>query len=97
VVEFYKRLLEKHHLLAHAENIFLGTGRGITPVELSSIVENVAGSKPNINWGGLDYRSMDTMHSIAPIAKAIKMLEWQPRISIEDGVARYYQLLKQHD
>ena len=72
--------------IRNGEEFHLGTGKGTTPRELAAIVEKEFGRKCNINWGGRPYRPMDTMHSVAPIAKNMELLHWRAEISIEEGV-----------
>ncbi|MBO4232625.1 MAG: NAD(P)-dependent oxidoreductase [Bacteroidales bacterium] len=72
--------------IRNGEEFHLGTGKGTTPRELAAIVEKEFGRKCNINWGGRPYRPMDTMHSVAPIAKNLELLHWRAKISIEEGV-----------
>ena len=72
--------------IRNGEEFHLGTGKGTTPRELAAIVEKEFGKKCNINWGGRPYRPMDTMHSVAPIAKNLELLHWRAKISIEEGV-----------
>lgn len=70
------------------EEFHVGTGKGTSPRELAALVEKEFGRKCNINWGGRPYRPMDTMYSVAPIAKNLELLHWRAKISVEEGVRK---------
>jgi len=72
--------------IQNGEEFHVGTGKGTTPREVAAIVEREFGKKCNINWGGRPYRPMDTMHSVAPIAKNLELLHWRAQISLVEGV-----------
>lgn len=74
--------------IPNGEEFHVGTGKGTSPRELAALVEKEFGRKCNINWGGRPYRPMDTMHSVAPIAKNLELLHWRAEISVEEGVRR---------
>ena len=89
VAGFFIHLMQHLDLfdqIRNGEEFHLGTGRGTSPRELAVIVERLFGKKCNINWGGRPYRPMDTMHSVAPIAKNLELLNWRAKISVEEGV-----------
>ena len=91
VAGFFLHLIRNLDLFAgirNGEEFHIGTGRGTTPRELAAIVEREFGKKCNINWGGRPYRPMDTMYSVAPIAKNLELLKWRAKINIEEGVRR---------
>ena len=71
------------------EEFHLGTGRGTSVRELATLMEGIFGKKCNANWGGIPYRPLDTMYAVAPIAKNIRLLNWQAKISIKEGVEMY--------
>lgn len=74
--------------IPNGEEFHVGTGKGTSPRELAALVEKEFGRKCNINWGGRPYRPMDTMHSVAPIAKNLELLHWRAQVSVEEGVKR---------
>ena len=91
VAGFFLHLIRNLALFEHipnGEEFHIGTGRGTSPRELAAIVEQVFGRKCNINWGGRPYRPMDTMYSVAPIAKNLDLLKWRAQVSVEEGVRR---------
>ena len=71
------------------EEFHIGTGIGTRVRDLAVMVEKVFGKKCNIEWGGLPYRSLDTMYAVAPIAKNIKLLNWRTSVNLMDGLEMY--------
>ncbi|MEG1555280.1 MAG: NAD(P)-dependent oxidoreductase [Bacteroidales bacterium] len=89
VVGFFVHMVNHLSLfenIKNGEEFHIGTGKGTQIRELAEIIERVFGKKCHINWGGLPYREMDTMHSVAPIAKNLELLKWRANISIEEGI-----------
>lgn len=66
--------------------LHLGTGECHSIKEVARIMERIFNKKINAEWGKLPYRENEAMHTVAPIAAMIKLLNWQPRISIEEGL-----------
>lgn len=90
VVEFYKELINNlNNLNEKYTELHLGTSIGTTPKELASIVEYVLKKKAKINWGGIPYRQIDTMYSVANISKTCNLFKWRPKITLEQGVEMY--------
>lgn len=89
VVSFFIFLIENISLfrfINNGEEFHIGTGIGTRVRDLASLVEKTFNAKCNINWGGRPYREMDTMYSVAPIAKNLEILKWKASISIEEGL-----------
>ena len=72
---------------------YAGTGQGTTPKQLAILLSNISGKQTNINWGGLNYRPLDTMHMVAPIAKTTKLLNWKPKITLKEGLREYLKTI----
>jgi UDP-glucose 4-epimerase len=62
----------------------VGSGRGYSLNEILSVCKKVSKKTPTINY--LDGRSFDVPVNILSIQKAQEELDWQPNISIEEGV-----------
>ena len=86
VVEFYVTLVNKLDTLDYKTNFQLGTGKGTTLKELAILIENVAGKKTKINWGGKKYRSSDVMYAVADLESINRLFNWKPEISLKDGI-----------
>lgn len=89
VVEFYCRLAEANAAdVATTDTLYCGTGVGTSVRHLANIIEQVSGKKTNVAWGALPYRPLDTMHAVAPIAPALKLLDWRAQVSLAEGVSK---------
>jgi CDP-paratose synthetase len=88
VISFFEYIVNnvnKFTNLPNGENIFLGTGKGVTIREVAQLIEQISNKKLNVDWGGLPYRNNDVMHAVAPIGKLIQ-LGWRPKISLKQGL-----------
>lgn len=85
VVSFYKFIILNCHKVTSKETYYLGTGKGTSIKELTSIMETVFKKKANIDWGALNYRDMDVMYAVAPIQKILS-LGWKPSIELSDFI-----------
>ena len=81
--------IDKYQRVQNREEFHLGTGRGISIRELTSVIESVTGKHCNINWGGRPYRERDTMYAVAPIAKNLELTGWHANIDIKRGILNY--------
>lgn len=90
VADFYAMLIEKKEELPAISNLHLGTGKGHTLRELACIIEKVTGHRPNINWGGKQYRPTDVMYAVANTKWIIENLNWQPSEQLEQGIHSLY-------
>lgn len=91
VVSFYLSLidnLDKQDL--SGKDLHLGSGNGVSLKELAVVAEKVSNLKTNIKWGAKKYRPRDVMYSVAPVGDIKKELNWSPKISLEEGVRRYW-------
>lgn len=70
---FFVYLMRIHDQLNSGEILHLGTGKGTSILELSTIMEKKHNKKCNINWGSLPYREMDVMYAVAPIGRLIQL------------------------
>lgn len=95
VVDFYLTLLGNlKSITATYTEIHLGTGEGTTPKQIARIIESVTNKKTNINWGGLPYRSRDTMQSVANKKLPSDVLSWTPKKEIHIGISEYINKLE---
>ncbi len=90
VISFFKKLLlNLGNFSQPITELKLGTGIGISPKELALQFESVTKKKANINWGGLNYRPNDIMKAIADIKETSKIINWEPIVSVEEGIKEY--------
>jgi nucleoside-diphosphate-sugar epimerase len=76
------------------EAINIGYGRGWTNEEVVEIVEAVAGSPVRVGSRTFPPRPTDTTHRIADIAKARRLLGWEPRHDLHAGVEKTLDWLR---
>jgi nucleoside-diphosphate-sugar epimerase len=69
----------------------IGTGNGTTIRDLVKEIEILTGKKANIIWGAIPYRKRDIMVAIADTSNARCYLNWQPKVSLREGLT---QMLK---
>lgn len=62
----------------------VGSGQGYSLNEILSVCKEVSQKKPSVSY--LDGRSFDVPVNILSIQKAAVELDWQPSISIEEGI-----------
>lgn len=68
--------------------INLGSGIGTSVLEIANILKGYYNSSSKINITG-DFRIGDIAHNIADIEKAKKLLDWQPQISLNEGLQSF--------
>jgi nucleoside-diphosphate-sugar epimerase len=90
IVDFYIECINNVDGIPNGTCFQGGTGKGHTLKELTILMEKISGKEANINWGGLDYRKRDVMNSVADISLQKKILNWEPSISLEEGLKLYF-------
>ena len=90
VVDFYCLMVEQYETVRDDMNFYLGTGRGHNLRQLTEMMEELTGQQANINWGGRPYRERDTFYSVANISQQYRMWKWKPKISLKDGLFKYF-------
>jgi dTDP-glucose 4,6-dehydratase len=88
-------------LLAPAEKVVgqvinLGTGRATSVREIALAVLRILG-KPADSLKHMKERPGDVQRHIAGIAKARELLDWEPKVSLEEGLARTVQWYKENE
>jgi UDP-glucose 4-epimerase len=86
LVECVYGLIEKN---INNETINIGTGIGTSINELINIIQDTAKKKLKINYE--NDRGFDLKYNVLNIEKAKKLINWQPKISLEDGIAKLYK------
>ena len=69
----------------------VGTGRQVANEELVAIVERVSGRPVPVAPGAHAGRSWDTASWVCDPSLAAELLGWEPKVSLEDGLARCWQ------
>ena len=71
---------------ALGETIQLCTGKGYTTKETAEIIAKLTGFKGKIRWNSTPPRPLDAKILIGDNSKAKKILGWEPKYSLEEGL-----------
>lgn len=89
VTDFYALVIKSINKLPEKVVFKLGTGIGYNLKQIASFVEEIKNVKTNINWGGREYRKSDVMYAVSNISVIKSILEWEPKISLKEGIRSY--------
>ena len=92
VVEANLLALRAIDAVGHVCNI--GCGARITLNELTMLLEEILGTKANVNY--TDPRAGDVRHSLADITKARHLLGYEPKVMVQEGLRRTVQAFVLH-
>ena len=92
VVEANLLALRAIDAVGHVCNI--GCGARITLNELTMLLEEILGTKANVNY--TDPRAGDVRHSLADITKARHLLGYEPKVMVQEGLKRTVQAFVLH-
>jgi len=67
----------------------VGTGVGTSVTRLAELLSRAAGKEPILEHA--PHRPGEQQESVLNVTKAARELEWRPRVSLEDGLARSYE------
>jgi nucleoside-diphosphate-sugar epimerase len=70
------------------EVINLGTGVETTLRVLVETIQDLFGHRSEVMWGGMPPRSWDTTRWVADRTQAARLLDWEPRVGLREGLAR---------
>jgi nucleoside-diphosphate-sugar epimerase len=89
VTDFYALVIKSINKLPEKVVFKLGTGIGYNLKHIASFIEEIKNVKTNINWGGREYRKSDVMYAVSNISVIKSILEWEPKISLKEGLRSY--------
>ena len=75
-----------------AFNVGGGFGNSLSLLELFSLLEQIANIK--LSYKKLPVRDSDQRVFVSDLAKAKQLLNWQPIVSAQDGVARMVEWVR---
>ena len=77
--------LEKQNI--NGEIINIGSGR---PIKIRDLVEEIRSiiGKGNPQYGSYPYRSNENMELYADLKKSKKLLKWEPKTSLKEGLIK---------
>lgn len=90
VTDFYVSVVNNLIKLPYKTNFKLGTGVGHNLKQVASCIEEITCKKTNINWGGKDYRNSDVMYAVANLENINSVIEWKPKIFLQEGIERLF-------
>ncbi len=85
-VEGYLKALKSPKAIGEAIN--LCTGVGYTTEETAGIIAGMLGFRGTIRWNSSEHRPLDAKILIGANTKAKRLLGWEPRHSLGDGLAK---------
>ena len=69
----------------------LGSSEPTLVKDVANMVNDALGNPITINFGAQPYRENDSMEFYLDIKKAKRLLEWEPRTSLKEGIAKTAQ------
>ncbi len=71
---------------ANGEVFNFCTGRGISVRELVDLLREITGFQGEVIWNSIPKRPLDIQALIGDYSKAARILEWQPKVQLENGL-----------
>lgn len=68
------------------QSVDVGSGKPVRLDSLITLIMRVCKGKILVQWGKRPYRRREVMYACADIKKTKKLLDWEPKISLEDGL-----------
>lgn len=81
---------------SNGEIINLGSGKGTTVLEIEQMLKKMYNSNSDVRVTG-DFRVGDIAHNIADITKAKKILGFEPKVGLEEGLREFSQWVLEQD
>ena len=79
---------------AVGETIQLCTGKGYTTKETAELIAKLTGFKGEISWHATPQRPLDARVLVGDYSKAKKLLGWEPKYGIEEGLKKTIEYWK---
>ena len=79
---------------AIGQSINLCTGKGYTTKETAEIIAKLTDFKGQIMWNSTPQRPLDARILIGDNSKAKRLLNWKPKISLEEGLKKTIEYWK---
>ena len=76
--------------------INIGTGQQHTNEQVVEAIEAAAGCQLQVRLGAYPPRSTDTTFWVADIAKARRLLQWEPRFDLSTGIQKTFEWFTRH-
>jgi len=95
IVAFDLFIKNRDKLSGQVFNIGGGSENTLSLLELLNIIEKETGKRSNIHYD--DWRPSDQKVYISDISKAKDLLSWSPRISVNEGIKKSIQWIKDNE
>ena len=79
---------------AFGQAIQLSTGKGYTTKETAEIIAEMTGYKGSIEWNSTQKRPLDAKVLIGDNSKAKKLLGWEPKYDLKQGLEKTIEFWK---
>ena len=94
-VEAVRRAI--HHASASRGDIFnIGSGVQTTLLQLVTLVQSMLGVTTEPQWGSMPNRRWDAETWVANNRQALRVLQWKPRYSLQEGLASSISWLREN-
>jgi len=98
VADVVDLLLHVQRLKKHTGEIFnLGSGVQTSLLQLTKIAQKVTHKKGEFEWKAVSNKSWDKSTWVADMKKTNDLLHWQPRYSLSEGLAAFWEWYSTHD
>ncbi len=94
VVSGIQAIMDNVQVLNNNEEIGLGFGIATSIQDFVKKVAYLSNSKTKLNFGALDYREKEMMHSVADVSR-LKQFGWTPKYDLEKGILDYIEKEKE--
>ena len=96
VLSAYEKTI-RNAALAKSNIINIGSGVQRSSMEVVSLIMRLCGSRVNPVWDVIKNTRIEPVHWQADISKAKQIIDWQPRFSLENGLARTIKWYKENE
>jgi UDP-glucose 4-epimerase len=86
VVDAYLKLIKNYGKIKSNEIFNLGTGKSTSIREVLNILNRFIGGQGEAIWGAIPHRKNEIWNIRADISKSDKILNWEPKTALEDGL-----------
>lgn len=95
VVDAYLRIMELHKSL-RGETLNIGTGKAESIRHLAETMKKVSSSNIDLKFGAINDRPNETYVWCANTSKMKKLLNWEPKTPLKDGLLKTVNWLKEN-
>lgn len=94
LVIFFRKLIDGFEKIDHNDVLHVGTGKVHNLRDVAKKIEEITNSPLRLNWGAYPPRVRDTVYANAPIGKLKILLNWEPEVTLEEGLNLKYKQIQ---